>query len=667
MGERKLIGVCMAGIHENSVHRVLNALCEEAEAAGYCLRIFNTFSDLYKDGTEEYAQALVFKAVFTDPLEALVIFSETIKNDRVKQELADMAHENGVPVFTIKAPLPGCMNIRYDAESALAKIIEHLIVVHNCRRINFVSGIRGNDVSERRNEVYREVLSKNNIPVEEERIAYGGFWAGPTRKAMDQFFASALPFPDAIVCANDAMAIEVCNILNKREMRIPGDIIVTGLGGITEREHHFPLVTTAVYDPYISAKSIMRNVTDVLSGRKDEGGEALIPCKVEYEESCGCMPHNPLLLEQRLASTYEDLETERKFYHEINELISMVNFDSRIETLSEHLPQYVRKPGITAYRIYIRPDFAEAMGMDKSPEDTLRLEVASFQDGSGSSEKRYLKYEDFIETSGRLQDDSMQILITPINSETECYGTLCLGYHGDWLRPELLYELMVVINICVDAIVKRYRLDTVNKQLTILSEQTIQSLAEIVEAKSEFTGLHVKRVSEYTRILAQAMGYSPEDVNILRIASMMHDIGKINVPSEILEKPGKLTPQEFEIIKTHVTEGARMLEKSPGRIMETAKVVALEHHEWWNGKGYLGMKGEEIHRDSRIVSVADVFDALVSERPYKAAYAAREAYDIIVEESGTHFDPEVVDAFKAHFDEFVQVMTSYVDVDEKPW
>ena len=222
----------------------------------------------------------------------------------------------------------------------------------------------------------------------------------------------------------------------------------------------------------------------------------------------------------------------------------------------------------------------------------------------------------------------------------------------------------MTLNSALHSIHSQKNLLRVSRQLNELSEQTIQSLAEIVEAKSEFTGLHVKRVSEYTRILAEAMGYSPEKVNIIRIASMMHDIGKINIPSYILEKPGKLTDEEFEIIKGHVTDGGKMLQNASGEIMETAYKIALQHHEKWNGTGYLGMAGEEIALESRIVALADVFDALVSKRPYKQPFTAQRALEIIAQDSGTHFDPQVVNAFHSRFDRFLQVLASYKDQEE---
>lgn len=253
------------------------------------------------------------------------------------------------------------------------------------------------------------------------------------------------------------------------------------------------------------------------------------------------------------------------------------------------------------------------------------------------------------------------MLLIPLNVMDENLGIITIDYSGKGICYECLYEFIITLDNMLGTIKSRMELINMHQQLNTLSEQTIQSLAEIVEAKSEFTGLHVKRVSEYTRVLAEAMGYTPDEVDTIRVASMMHDIGKINIPSSILEKPGKLTDDEFEVIKTHVTEGEKLLHNSPGKIMQTARIIALQHHEKWNGKGYLGIKGTDIALESRIVALADVFDALVSKRPYKKAFSDNTAYDIITKDSGSHFDPDVVDAFVDNYNKFISIHAQYTD------
>ena len=195
-----------------------------------------------------------------------------------------------------------------------------------------------------------------------------------------------------------------------------------------------------------------------------------------------------------------------------------------------------------------------------------------------------------------------------------------------------------------------------------IQEQVIVSLAEITENKSGQTGQHVRRVAEYTRILADELGYPEEQIDNIRLASTMHDIGKLLVPTEILEKPGRLTDEEYATIKQHTTDGGRLLENVDGDVMHLSRTIALDHHERWDGNGYAQEKaGEDISFEGRIVAVADVYDALTSRRSYKEAWDDRDAYNEIVRCSGTQFDPQVVEAFKRRYDDINAVRLQLAD------
>lgn len=198
-----------------------------------------------------------------------------------------------------------------------------------------------------------------------------------------------------------------------------------------------------------------------------------------------------------------------------------------------------------------------------------------------------------------------------------------------------------------------------NEDLYEDQETLIAALSEIIESKSQHTGYHVKRVAEYTGILCRGLGFSEEDTWKISTAAMMHDVGKIMIPSEIIEKPGKLTEAEFDEVKKHVEYGKKMLGNAPGEIMKISTEIAYQHHEKWDGKGYLGLSEEQINPYARCVAVADVFDALVTKRPYKKAWTPGEAYDEIVSQRGKHFAPEVVDVFVEHFNEFLGVLQKY--------
>lgn len=228
-------------------------------------------------------------------------------------------------------------------------------------------------------------------------------------------------------------------------------------------------------------------------------------------------------------------------------------------------------------------------------------------------------------------------------------------------------ELVAVSLICIAITGKFQRLikDLVKKNNELYEEQQIivESLSELVESQSHETGNHVKRVAAYTEILCRAMGLSEEETWKISVASMMHDVGKIAVPREILHKPGRLTEDEFAEIKKHVDYGHKLLEHSSGEVMRLAADIAWHHHERFDGKGYQNnLEGEQIGIYARCVAVADVFDALVSKRCYKTSWTPEQAREEIISQAGRQFDPQITKLFDEHFDEFLKVMEEYPDV-----
>ena len=175
---------------------------------------------------------------------------------------------------------------------------------------------------------------------------------------------------------------------------------------------------------------------------------------------------------------------------------------------------------------------------------------------------------------------------------------------------------------------------------------TIHRLVLAAEYKDENTGDHIRRMSRYSALIAEKLGLPAKEIQNILYAAPMHDVGKIGIPDTILLKPGKLTDEEFDIMKTHTTIGAKILAGSKAEILQIAGEIALSHHEKWNGKGYpQGLAGDSIPLAARIVGLADVFDALTSRRPYKDPFPAEVAFDIIKKERGEHFDPGIVDVF----------------------
>lgn len=202
-----------------------------------------------------------------------------------------------------------------------------------------------------------------------------------------------------------------------------------------------------------------------------------------------------------------------------------------------------------------------------------------------------------------------------------------------------------------------------NKEIIETQKEVIFTMGSIGETRSKETGLHVKRVAEYSRLLARLSGLEEYEADLIAMASPMHDIGKVGIPDSILNKKGKLTVEEFEVMKTHVTIGYDMLKHSDRPILKTAATIALEHHEKWDGSGYpKGLKGSDIHIYGRVTALADVFDALGSERCYKKAWADEDIFALLNEQKAKHFDPNLIDMFFANLDDFFAIRTLYKDI-----
>ncbi len=204
---------------------------------------------------------------------------------------------------------------------------------------------------------------------------------------------------------------------------------------------------------------------------------------------------------------------------------------------------------------------------------------------------------------------------------------------------------------------------SLNNEITDTQKEVVFTMGAIGESRSKETGNHVKRVAEYSKIMALAYGLPEEEAELLRMASPMHDIGKVAIPDAILKKPARFTPDEFEIMQTHAALGYEMLKYSTRPILNTASTVAYQHHERWDGKGYpQGLKGDKIHIYGRITAVADVFDALGSKRVYKDAWSDEKIFQLFKDERGKQFDPKLIDIFFENLDKFLAIRDKFADV-----
>ncbi|MEO4000984.1 HD domain-containing phosphohydrolase [Mesorhizobium sp. CAU 1732] len=223
----------------------------------------------------------------------------------------------------------------------------------------------------------------------------------------------------------------------------------------------------------------------------------------------------------------------------------------------------------------------------------------------------------------------------------------------DWIELQARVRNLLALRRAQLELAERARMlarevDAATRHIMDREEEVIWRLSRAIEYRDGTTGEHVSRVATVSRLIAEGMGFAEERARILYLAAPLHDIGKIGISDAILQKPGRLTQDEVETMRRHVEYGCRILEGGSSDLIRMAATVAASHHEKWDGSGYpASLAGEAIPMEGRIVAIADVLDALCSERPYKRAWPIQDAYDEILRCSGTHFDPACVEAFKA--------------------
>lgn len=283
-------------------------------------------------------------------------------------------------------------------------------------------------------------------------------------------------------------------------------------------------------------------------------------------------------------------------------------------------------------------------------------------------------YEVCKQIKGRIGKEVPVIFITAKTDEDSLVEAFDAGGQDYITKPfnaaELLARVKTHLKLKAYEDSQQVIIDNALAELKILNREIIETQKEVIftmgsigETRSKETGQHVKRVAEYSRLFALLSGLDEYEADLIAMASPMHDIGKVGIPDSILNKKGRLTPDEFEVMKTHVTIGYDMLKHSERPLMRTAAIIALEHHEKWDGSGYpRQLSGKDIHIYGRITALADVFDALGSDRCYKQAWGDEEIFELLKDQTGRHFDPELVQMFFDNLDRFFEIRDQYRDV-----
>ncbi len=292
IGNKKILAVCVARIQDDATNDYITALNNVVSNAGYGVFVYNTSTVLSMDNYDADTRFYIYSLMDFSVIDAVIIMEETIQNELVVQTIIQNAKNFNVPVIIIGECREGCINIKFDQEKGFMDMVRHMVKDHHLTKLHFMAGMRNNAFSDRRLEVFKQILEENNLPFDDSMVSYGDFWSGPAEEATEKIVASG-NLPEAIICANDKMAIAVCGVLNKHGIKIPEQVAVTGFDGIQEINFSSPRITSACCDAYdIAAKTL--EVLQKLDQYKNTTESFFVPARLALAESCGCKDKEPV-------------------------------------------------------------------------------------------------------------------------------------------------------------------------------------------------------------------------------------------------------------------------------------------------------------------------------------------------------------------------------------
>lgn len=339
--DRRVIGICTAELDSQFQTKLLVRVIKELNSLGYYVMVFASDSDMYNLTEGDLADASVFNLMNLDRVDVVLIFSETIKHQSILGHIVDRSVKAQKPVVSIGAELNQCYNVIYDTDTAFEQMVRHIVEYHELREVNFISGLKGNPVAERRLEIYQRVLEDNDIMFEPGRVGYGDFWFGPTRQVMDEFIDPSKMIPEAIICANDSMAVTVCDYLREHDIKVPEDIIVGGIDGIDEGIKHSPSITTCVRNEVRDAKTIADLVRQLCAG-KGISRTTVLDYRMQLSQSCGCQEKHLFDSDALIAKLNFQLETHhadiRRYTEMAEEYLQCTNDEEFWQVVEKYMP-----------------------------------------------------------------------------------------------------------------------------------------------------------------------------------------------------------------------------------------------------------------------------------------------------------------------------------------
>lgn len=336
---KKIIALCLARIQDDASNEYITALNKVVAPAGYRIFVYNTCATVSADSYEGSSQTAIYEYMDFDVIDVVIVYEEVLRNQAVTNALIEKAKNHDTPVIVMGEAHEGCVNINFDHENAFVEVVRHMIDVHHLTKFHFMAGYRDNQFSQYRLNAFRKVLEENGLPFDESMVSYGDFYSVTAEKETEKIVASG-NIPQAILCANDRMALAVCDVLDRHGIRVPQDVAVTGFDGIPEINVITPRLTSVICSYDVLAEKTLE-VLEQIEDYKGKTETVFAQAKLHIAESCGCVGNNSRNASEYLNTSYNLLYRFQEEELELSLITAQVQRCDSLEEVAKELKSYV--------------------------------------------------------------------------------------------------------------------------------------------------------------------------------------------------------------------------------------------------------------------------------------------------------------------------------------
>lgn len=522
--KHNIIGVCLSTIQSEDRYYFIESLNKHAVEAGFRLMVFNSCTDLYeKNNANNTGEAQVFRAIPYHLLSAMIVFPCFIWQKEYVKLIVQGCKENDIPLISIDEDLGGRAVFSFDYANSFGDLCEHVIKVHDAKRLKMMAGVKGNSFSDERVSAFRQTLEKNGLEFDDSMVGYGDFWFGPTEETMKQWFeVEKQPLPDAIICANDSMAITVSNYLQNHGYSVPEDCIITGFDGIMQSEFHIPRLTTAKQDYDEMGRSIVESIGLILSGGEPEKHNK-IPFTIRLSGSCGCVPMDA----RRINHTVNEIFDRLRLSQERQDLMCTVQSSvSKMTDISQLPSSLINKFIITTNIFALNSDMLEAPDFG-----TYHKHENAFSDNMNILFQRYFwnefepcecSRETFIPRLDLLLEREQPIIICVVHFFDLVFGYCAFQPDIDFSEYQKMHTTMSAINSSLGVFHSQEQIKSINTQLSSVNDKL-----ENLYVHDEMTGL-LNRRGFYLLLRHQRDELSSSNMSVAFISADLDGLKYIN-------------------------------------------------------------------------------------------------------------------------------------------